>query len=37
MKALGNQRTEMDVPTRVVRVDVIHAAVETYAKKLGVK
>jgi len=37
MKALGNQRIEMDVPTRVARADVIHAAVETYANKLGVK
>ena len=37
MKHLRNPGTRATIPTRIVQADIIRAAIETYAKNLGVK
>lgn len=37
MERLRNPGGKTEVPTRIVQADIIHAAIEAYAKKLGVK
>jgi len=37
MERLRDPGGKTEVPTRIVRVDIIHAAIEAYARKLGVK
>jgi len=37
MDHLRNPEGKGEVPTRIVQADIIHAAIETYARKLKVK
>ena len=37
MERLRNPEGKTEVPTRIVQADIVHAAIETYAKKLRVK
>jgi len=37
MERLRNPVGRTDVPTRIIQADIIHVAIETYARKLRVK